>query len=101
MFIQKLFNLQDAPLPGGWENTFLQQVAAEDGKTTMFDVELWNKRRHTQSMHEYVTDKRDFTAVRNDILHALHNFMSLRLAFDEGFDACVSSMSSFLNFTAT
>jgi hypothetical protein len=27
--------------------------------------------------------------------------MSSRLAFDEDFDACVSSMSSFLNFTAT
>ena len=52
-------------------------------------------------MHQYVTGKRDFTVVRNDILQALRNFMSSCLAFDEDFDACVSSMSSFLNFTAT
>jgi len=52
-------------------------------------------------MHQNVTDKRDLTAVRNDILQALLNFMSSRLAFNEDFDACVSSMSSFLNFTTT
>ena len=68
---------------------------------TLLEVELWNEGRRTRSMHQYVTDKRDFSAVRNDILQALRNFMSSRLAFDEDFDACISSMSSFLNFTAT
>ena len=60
VFIQKLSNLQDAPLLGGWEDTFLQQLAVEDGKTTLFEVVLWNKGRRTQSMHQYVTGKRDF-----------------------------------------
>jgi len=90
-FIQKLSNLQDAPLLGRWEGTFLQQLAVEDGQTTLFEVELWNKGRRTQSMHQYVTDERDFTAACYGMLQALHNCMSSRLAFDEDFDACVNS----------
>jgi len=101
VFICKLSHLENASLVGRWEDTRAQQLAVVDGSTTLFNVVLWTKPRHTQSLHQYVTDKRDFTAVRNDILQALHYFMTSRLAFDDDFDSCISSMAVFVNFTAT
>ena len=100
-FKQKLLNLESTPLIGGWEDVLQKEEKIVDGKTTMFEVELWTKPRRRESVHQYVTDKRDFAAIRHDSIQTLHNFMCSRLTFDDDFDRCVSSMSAFIKFAGT
>ena len=66
----------------------------------MFDVELWIKQRRRQASNLYVTDTRDFAAIRHDSLQAIQNFMSSRLSYDDTFERCINRMTSFANFTA-
>jgi len=50
-------NLESTPLIGGWEDVLQKEEKIVDGKTTMFEVELWTKPRRRESVYQYVTDK--------------------------------------------
>jgi len=45
----------------------------------MFDGELWTKQRRVQACNIYVTDLRDFAAIRQDSLQAIQNLLSSRV----------------------
>jgi len=68
---------------------------------SIFDVELWTKQRRRQAGNLYVTDTRDFTAIRHDSLQAIQNFMSSRLSYDNTLiERCINIVTSFANFIA-
>jgi hypothetical protein len=101
VFQNKLENLDETMMLGGWEEVFAKDVKLVDGKSILFDVHLWSQQRRRQTANLFVSDKRDFVAIRHDSLLTLRNFMSSRLSFDDHFDSCINSMFSFVKFTAT
>ena len=101
VFLNKLENLDETMMLGGWEEVFAKDVKLVDGESILFDVHLWSHQRRRQTANLFVSDKRDFVAIRHDSLLTLRNFMCSRLSFDDHLDSCISSMFSFVNFTAT
>ena len=79
IFKKKLLTLQTACLPGGWEEALQRDITNNNGKEFLFGTELWMKDRRLPASNRYVTDKRMFSAIRNDSVQALINFMSERL----------------------
>ena len=74
VFTQKLLRMETSLLVGGWEETLGKELKLADGDTLMFDTLLWIKQRRRESSHEYVTDKRDFVAIRHDSIRTIFNF---------------------------
>ena len=62
--ISELEELQDDPLTGGWEETFLSKV---DGQNKFFDIDLQESARRKTSHNLYVQDSCSFGAVRKEI----------------------------------
>ena len=87
VFIQKVIAMEKAPLLGGWEEVLARGMQTVEGTHSMFDVELWTKQRRRQASNLYVTDTRDFAAIRHDSLQAIQNFMSSRLSYDDTFES--------------
>lgn len=81
--------LRESPLIGGWEdtinNTIIVTHTNENNKSAttillkgfqLYD-NILNTRRKTH--HMFVTDNRSFTAIRNDILEHINNYIQNRL----------------------
>jgi len=78
-FTSKLQKLQDMPfIIGGWQKTLANALAESDGNT-LHGQQLWTKAKKTGSSNKYVTTNRDFSAIRNDTIQSLINFMASRL----------------------
>ena len=93
--IAKLDKLHQRPIIGGWEDKFSQSYNEEDGK--FFGTLLWQKERRTTRRNLYVSETRAFSAIKVEVLQALHNFMERRLDID---DHAKENFSSFVKFTA-
>ena len=101
IFVKKLEKLTDAPLLGGWEQAFVDTVQTEGDSESLHGHGLWNKRRRTGEANRFVTDRRAFSAIRNDSIQSLKNFMSKRLDLGANLTEHITSLSSFCNFTAS
>jgi len=98
-FISKLQKLQDMPLIGRWEETLANALAESDGNT-LHGQQLWTKAKRTGPSNKYVTTNRDFSAIRNDTIQSLMNFMASRLKLGDDLQSSSSSVRAFCNFTA-
>ena len=79
--ISQLEKLQNKPLTGGWEESFLSKL---DGQNVFFSIELQESVRRTNSHNLYVPDSREFAAVRVEIISSLRNFLEDHLIMDDG-----------------
>lgn len=93
--------LTKEPLIGGWEQSFADSVKTVGDSLLLFDNELWTKNRRTNAANSLVTSKREFSAIRNDVIQSLKNYMSSRLELGKSFAENISSLQSFCNFSAT
>ena len=101
VFIQKLQNLHDTKLIGGWEETLASGVNQEDETMTLFGTELWEKARRNKQVNSFVTDKRVFSSIRNDTIESLQFFMIGRMCYDNVLLNGINSISAFSKFCAT
>jgi hypothetical protein len=68
-------------LLGGWEEAFKEKFDEEGN--IFCGIELWEKKRCRPEANLYVTDRREFSAVRNESILALKEFMDMRLQVDK------------------
>ena len=94
-FIKKLQKLHEGPILGGWEETF--KKAFDEEKGIFFEKVLWQKERRQSRMNQFVSETRNFNAIRSEILIAVENFMKNRLVLDDNVKA---SFSKFVKFTS-
>jgi len=73
-----IHSLLDAPLLGGWE----VQLAAITPDNVFHGVQLTVRERRRPAHHSLVSDIRDFSAVRQEILASLLNFLDDRFSAD-------------------
>lgn len=97
-FIQKIKHLAEKPLLGGWEEVLENEL--NDTEETLKSVKLWKKERRTGKRNEFVSDHREFSAIRNDIICAVENFMSSRFELAIS-DKLTKSMTAFCKLIAT
>ena len=71
-------SLLDAPLLGGWE----MQLAEITPENMFHGVQLTFRERRRHAHHSLVSDIRDFSAVRNEYLSSLLNFLDDRFSSD-------------------
>jgi len=88
--VQKLRRMQSAPLLGGWEAIFNAEAklheTADQGDiyvATLHGIQLQIKKRRQKHHHKYVSDRREFSAIRNETLESLINYLQQRLDIPE------------------
>ena len=81
--ISELEELQDQPLTGGWEETFLSKL---DDQNKFFDIERQESARRTSLHNLYVPDSHSFAAA------SLRNFLEDRLTMDDGLAEAVETL---------
>ena len=92
--IDKLQRMKNAPLLGGWEEQFKaavtitttpsEQPGVEQVQTAhAYDIELKLQSRRAKKHNKFVSDRREFDAVRTEILNSLTNFLRDRLEMPE------------------
>ena len=94
-FQKSIDKLSTSPLLGGWEEAFKGRLYEEEN--TFCDTELWEKKKHNPEANLYVTDRREFSARRNESILALKEFMDIRLQVDKNVS---KSFTPFTKFTA-
>ena len=87
--IRELEELQDDPLTGGWEETFLSEV---DGQNKFFGIDFQESARRTSSHNLHVPESRSFSAVRTEIILSLRNFLEECLTMDDGVAEAVETL---------
>ena len=93
-FLKKLEKLNDKELLGGWEETFNNNYNDED--ETFFGITLWQKeRRNIRRRNQFVSERRNFNAIRFEILESLKNFMTTRLKLDNRLNASLAKVANF------
>ena len=80
-FQKSLDKLCTRSLLGGWEEAFKEKFDEEGN--IFCGIELWEKKRCRPEANLYVTDRREFSAVRNESILALKEFMDMRLQVDK------------------
>ena len=68
-------SLKNQPLIGGWQETILQSVVDNDEGKFLNGVHLSIPVARRQRHHFYVSDRRDITAVQNEIAESLVEFL--------------------------
>jgi hypothetical protein len=92
-FQKKLTALQNKPILGGWEEALETDLV--DG---MFHgVQLLEKERRSTNKHLFVTQQRDFAAIRSETIHAMQHFMECRMSLSDTFTVAATK---FVNFRA-
>lgn len=90
--IKNIENLRNAPLVGGWEELFTKEIITEINPnsnktiTKLKDIELFDKSklgRQKKNHNLYVSEDSSFSAIRNDIIEHLLNYVSERLDITE------------------
>jgi len=86
--IKNIENLRKAPLVGGWEELIIKEIITENNPNSnktiikLKDIELFDKSnlgRQKKNRNLYVSEDGSFSAVRNDIIEHLLNYVSERL----------------------
>ena len=80
IFLKKLTSLLEKSLLGGWEEALVSTLDEED--LALKDIPLWKKESRVIKQNEFVSGRRSFDTIRNEIILSLKNFMSNR------FDLC-------------
>ena len=93
-FQKSIDKLSTSPLLGGWEEAFKERFNEEE--STFCETELWEKKRRNPEANLYVTDRREFSAIRNESILALKEFMDIRLQVDKNVS---KSFTPFTKFT--
>ena len=94
-FQKSIDKLSTSPLLGGWEEAFKERFNEEEN--TFCDTGLWEKKRRNPEANLYVTDRRGFSAIRNESIFALKEFIDIRIQVDKNVS---KSFTSFTKFTA-
>ena len=94
-FQKSLDKLSSSPLLGRWEEAFNERL--NEKENTFCGIELLEKKRRRPEANLYVTDRREFSAIRNDSILALKEFMDTRLQVDKNVSR---SFTPFTKFTA-
>ena len=80
----QLLKLKEVPLLGGWKETLKEEIKETDeGVVLLKDVVLNVSNRRLGEHHKFVSDKREFFAVENEIISALVEFLTQRFSVDE------------------
>jgi hypothetical protein len=83
----KLANLKTTPLLGGWVQTLNELIVKTDDsgivRLLLYDVELHTETRRRKQHHTLVTDRRDSTAIMNEVSDSLIEFLAQRFASDQ------------------
>ena len=81
-FLSRLQQLnENKPLVGGWEEHLSNNVTEQDGVKYLHCFKLCEKKRRTDSHNLYVSDKRNYFAIRNEVLKSIKTFLKQR--FDD------------------
>ena len=94
-FQKSIDKLSTSPLLGGWEEAFKERFNEEEN--TFCNTELWEKKRRNPEANLYVIDRREFSAIQNESILALKEFMDIRLQVDKNVS---KSFTPFTKFTA-
>ena len=95
-FQKSVDKLSTSSLLGGWEEAFKEKF---DEEANIFcGIELWEKKRRRPETNLYVTDRRQFSAIRNQSILAIKEFMDKRLQVDR---KTSKAFTPFTKFTAT
>jgi uncharacterized protein YnzC (UPF0291/DUF896 family) len=95
-FVAKLETLKERPILGGWEEEFKKEYSENESK--FCGLTLWTKEKRCQNRNLFVSEKRDFSAVRFECLEGMQNFMKKRLQVQ---DIAVDSLSRMVKLTAS
>lgn len=81
----KLLALKDHPLTGGWFQTYTKSVQEQtDGSLTLKGIPLTKKSgRQSKNHNLYVSQKRDVSAVCNEVVLSLAEFLEQRFEIDD------------------
>jgi hypothetical protein len=93
-FLQSVQNLKNRSLLGGLEEQLNERLVRKGDVFTLHGVELTvDTPRRTSQCNKFVTDKRSFMAIRNEILETIENFVQQRL--DTGEFSALSPLEKF------
>ena len=95
-FKKTLDNMNKQKLLGGWEEAFKEKFDEESNK--FCGIELWEKTRRRTEATLNVTDRREFSAIRNESILAIKEFIDQRLEIDQ---STSKYFTPFTKFTAT
>jgi hypothetical protein len=79
----KLLSLKQTELIGGWVSALREQMTNVDGQNCLKDVSFHASSRRTKKHNLFVTDKRDISAVKLEIIDSLVEFLSQRFSVDD------------------
>ena len=96
-FLKKLTSLLKKSLLGGWEEALVSTLDEEN--LTLKDIPLWKKESRVIKQNEFVSGRRSFDTIRNEIILSLKNFMSNRFDLSLTNDL-ICSMRKFTKFIA-
>ena len=95
-FRERVNKLSTGSLLGGWENEFKEKYDEE--ANTFCEITLWEKERRRPDANLFVTDRRKFSAIRNEAVIAINTFVDKRLPVDRN---ASKSFTPFVKITAT
>jgi len=87
-FTKNIENFRKAPLVGGWEELITKEIITENNPNSnktiikLKDIELFDKSnlgRQKKNRNLYVSEDSSFSAVQNDIIEYLLNYINKRL----------------------
>ena len=79
-FRERVSKLSTGSLLGGLENEFKERFGEEANK--FCGIKLWEKERRRPDANLFVTDRRKFSAIRNESVIAINTFVDKRLQVD-------------------
>ena len=79
-FQRRVDRLNGSSLLGGWEEAFKQKFDEESN--TFCGIQIWEKERRRPGVDLYLTDRRQFSAFRNECIAAIKEFIDKRLQVD-------------------
>lgn len=94
--ITKFRAIMATPLVGGFEELFQNTIVTHGDQISFHGHELNDKRRRSETHNKYTSDKREFTAVRNDTINAVINFLQNRMERDVSFCSSISPINKLL-----
>ena len=95
-FRERVNKLSTGSLLGGWENEFKERYDEEANK--FCGIRLWDKERRRPDANLFVTDRRKFSAIRNESVTAINTFVDKRLQVDRN---AFKSFTPFFKIMAT
>lgn len=89
--VQMIENLKVSPLLGGWEYVFnkntiiTHSLECEKNIIKLHNIELFDKSQQSRRKKHnlYVSDKRSFLTIRNDVIEHIVNYLNTRLDSSE------------------